>query len=501
MKITIPALVKKLLSTRRRIVGAAVIGVIALAIIIAARDSAVDDGAWAQVERGTFTVELVESGEILAVESEFVKAPRYSDLQIIDMVPEGTIVEEGDFLAQFDTTTLKDDLETMYDNLTRAEDELKQLELEQQQRMSEMESARKSAVYSREAAEMRLEQLKYESEVRREEARLEHQKELLRFEEEDKKIEARKISDELERHKSRMKVEQRLARVEGVEDYIEKFTLHAPIGGMVVYREIGGWNAPRQRVAIGDKPHAGEAIMSIPDLSSMKVVIKVNEFDVARLRVGQKAFIRLDAYEDTVYTAAVNDIAPIIEKGVREYWGRNPNDPEQIIAPTFEVTIILEKTRSLLKPGLTAQARIVVEEIAGVLSIPIGCVFEDDTGTTVVFTRKSFPNPVPVRLGKRNDRFAVVEQGLRAGDRVARTSPETGVHPLGRYAEMERRRSELEDLLAHIDTMTELGITGEVKEAPKANGSKPPQPELKSEMGTSGRQFTETIIIKNPEGK
>ena len=66
---------------------------------------------------------------------------------------------------------------------------------------------------------------------------------------------------------------------------------------------------------------------------------------------------------------------------------------------------------------------------------------------------------------------------------------------------MERRQSELDDLLAHIDTMTELGITGEVKEAPKANGSKPPQPELKSEMGTSGRQFTETIIIKNPEGK
>jgi len=98
-----------------------------------------------------------------------------------------------------------------------------------------------------------------------------------------------------------------------------------------------------------------------------------------------------------------------------------------------------------------------------------------------------------------------VEKGLQAGDRVSRTPPETGAHPLGWYAEMEQRQSELEDLLVHIDTMTELGITGEVKEAPKANGGKPPQPELKSEEGTSGKQvtgtITGTIIIKSPGGK
>ncbi|MFQ5770003.1 MAG: hypothetical protein ACE5HX_05670, partial [bacterium] len=60
---------------------------------------------WFDISKNDFTVDLIETGELKAIQSMFVKAPHEwrADLQIIDMVPEGIMVEKGDFLLQFDT--------------------------------------------------------------------------------------------------------------------------------------------------------------------------------------------------------------------------------------------------------------------------------------------------------------------------------------------------------------------------------------------------------------
>lgn len=90
--------------------------------------------AFAEVKKGTFEISVTNSGELLAEKSLDIKGPEIGqsnnqggnrqggymhamDLKIQDIIPEGTIVKEGDFIAQLDRTaysnTLKDETEAL----------------------------------------------------------------------------------------------------------------------------------------------------------------------------------------------------------------------------------------------------------------------------------------------------------------------------------------------------------------------------------------------------
>ncbi|MBT4484143.1 MAG: efflux RND transporter periplasmic adaptor subunit [Candidatus Latescibacteria bacterium] len=413
-----------------------------------------DEENWANVQQGEFIIDLVESGEIQAVNSMFVRAPREwrMDLQIIDMVPEGTIIKEGDFLVQFDTSTLDEELDKAIDKMKQAEADLKSIETQQASRMSKLERGIQIAIYSREAAELKVELLRFESVNIQEDARLNLQKELIRFKENEKNIKTQKIIDIAEWQKSSFRLEQAKSEVEHIKKRIDQLTLRAPISGMVVYNEVGGWNAPRYKASIGDKVRSGENVISIPDLSKIKMVVKVNEMDAGYLKKGQKAQLRLDAFDESIYHGSVSKVASLVEKS-RQYWQSSAK------APSFQVTIMIDEQDKKLKPGMTAQATIVLEKIPDAFFVPVGAIFELDDGSSVVYTRKSFPNTVPVKLGKQNDRFITIIEGLGEKDEVSLFAPTEEVHPLGWFVEMERLRTEFQEFLTHIETMNERGLT------------------------------------------
>ncbi|MBT7790628.1 MAG: hypothetical protein HN757_17320, partial [Calditrichaeota bacterium] len=81
------------------------------------------------------------------------------------------------------------------------------------------------------------------------------------------------------------------------------------------------------------------------------------------------------------------------------------------------------------RPGMTAQARIIIDEFSDVLYVPIGTVFENAEGSPIVFARQRFPNPVPVETGKRNERFIIVNTGVSEGDQICWIPPDQNVNP------------------------------------------------------------------------
>jgi len=447
------------------VVGAAIVILIIFLFLI--RGVKGEHSEWVQVNKGDFPVELMETGSIRAVNSSFVRAPHEwrSELQILDMAPEGIIVKKGDFLIQFDTSAYEEQLATAIENLEQEKAELLSVEKQQEMRMSGLEANIQMALYSKEAAEMSLEKLKFESEIRKKEARLGFKKSMLSFELTEQRIKSQKINDEIQHKRAVMRVEQAQRYVNDMEKRIEALTLLAPISGMVVYREIGGHGSPRHKIAIGDKPRPGRALISIPDLSKMEMVAQINEMDVARMKVGQKAVITLDAYVDDIFYGKVTDVAKLVEKKVDSWRRYRRSDSEPLVeVAAFLVTILIDGSDPKLKPGMTAQGKISLETIPDALYVPVESIFELEDSTQVVFTKRNYPEPTPVKVGKRNDRFIIIEEGLRQGDQVSRISPVEKAHPLGWLAEMERRKSERKELLADIDTMNELGIINDSKE-------------------------------------
>ncbi|MFC1693217.1 HlyD family secretion protein [Candidatus Latescibacterota bacterium] len=464
VRFVFPWILRSLKDRRIKYTAIGAIVLLVLFIFMAYSDSPVAERKWAEVQRGEFIIDILDSGQINSSNSVFIKSPMEwrMELQITDMVPEGTNVAKGDFLVKFDTSTLLEQLELQKDNLDQAIADLKRVEIEQFSRMSELESDLQMAVYSGEAAKMQLEQLKFESDIRKEEARLSYQKALLSYDGTEKQIEAQIINDAIEHRKATLNVEQTQTRIREIEGKIDELEIYSPISGMVVYQEIGGFGSPRHKVAVGDKPFPGQAVISIPDLSKIEFVALINEIDVAQVKPGQKAVLKLDAYEDTVFHGKVSNVAQLVEKKVEAWrWRRMMSTAQEPFdeVPTFQVSILLDGSDPKLKPGMTAQAKIFIEEIPDALYVPIGTVFENAEGSPIVFTRQSYPNQVPVETGKRNERFIIINTGVSEGNLVSWTSPDQNVHPIGWFAEMELRRTEQAELLVHIESMNEQGLT------------------------------------------
>ena len=431
------------------------IGIVVFSFAVFSSGGTKKESTWAPVRKGTFVIDLIESGDIRAVNSYQVQAPMEwrMELQITDMVKEGTHVKEGDYLAQFDTNVLQDLLATANDQLKAQEAEVLSSKTKQESQMSQFESDLKMAEYSREAAKLQLELLRFESEIRKEDSRLAYEKALISYDETQTKIRTQKIINDAEMRQVMQSLRHEQGDVKELKQRIENLTLHAPVSGMVVYNEVGGWRGtPKHKVAIGETVWPNMTVIIIPDLTRMESVIRVNEIDASKLEVGQTVFLRLEAFVDRMFQGRLYSIAPLADKA---------NSETETQIKDYEVIVRIDESDQILKPGMSARTRVVLEEIPDTIFVPIGAVFERN-GEPVVFTRKSYPNPVPVTLGKRSNQYIMITNSVTERDEIALTPPITDVYPLGWFAEMERRASEKDELLGHLDTMDENGVANRV---------------------------------------
>ncbi|MCE5252232.1 efflux RND transporter periplasmic adaptor subunit [bacterium] len=475
--------------------GGALVIIILLVTVISSRSSTVHEGHWIPVMKGNFPVDIVESGEIRAANSYYLSAPREwrMTLQITEMVPEGTVVKEGDVLVQFDASTLYTELDTAIDQFKAQEAQVLSVKTQQESVMSELESNLQMSEYSRDAAQLQLEQLKFESEVRKEDARLAFEIALIGYDETMTRISSQKIINESGYKIEQQRLNHYQEHVDNIKRRIDALTLRAPVSGMVVYNEIGGWrDMPLHKVAAGETVGPGMTVMYIPDLNEMESVIRVNEIDASKIKIGYKARLRLDAFIDRVFNGTVISIAPLADRA---------EETSQI--KDFEIVIRIEESDQLLKPGMSAKTRIIFEEIPDALYAPVGAVFELD-GKPVVFPQRTFPDPVPITTGKRNDRYIIVQGDIRQGDVISLSSPNPDAHPLGWFADIQRKSTELEELVDHLNTMSKENINKPV--IPK---TQEPDERIKAMAATlekAGCPLTAeqikmlTEALKSPEG-
>lgn len=109
----------------------------------------------------------------------------------------------------------------------------------------------------------------------------------------------------------------------------------------------------------------GPPIMVIADLSKMIVKTYVHEFDIGKIKVGQKAEIDIEAYPDDIFEGEVKEISP----------SGQPMD--NIIK--FEVMVMVTKAPKPLLPAMTADVDIIVDERDNVLQLPLEAVIRRDT--------------------------------------------------------------------------------------------------------------------------
>ncbi|MBN2450848.1 MAG: efflux RND transporter periplasmic adaptor subunit [Lentisphaeria bacterium] len=200
-------------------------------------------------------------------------------------------------------------------------------------------------------------------------------------------------------------------RLSQLKDNIGKCTIQARQPGLVVYPASPPWqNTGPLREGSEIRPR--QTIFKLPDLSHMMVVVKIHEAQIDAVSVGQKATVSVEALPGRAFTGEVTKKA-VMPSGQSRWL--NPELKE------FEVNIRIAEEDTALRPGITATVEILAERLENVLHVPIQSVATDEKGRHTVYRNDG--TAVPVTVGKRNQVFVAVAEGLSEGEAIRLTPP------------------------------------------------------------------------------
>jgi len=383
----------------------------------------------AVVGQNDFIVEIIEAGEVQASSERIITTPEtwLEQIQIIKLVPEGTVVKKGDFLAQFDVGTMDDELTLAKQQLEVAKADYQKFLAQDSLTMHNLQNNVKLNEYSLEQAKLQLEMQQFESDAVKEQARLQLKQAEIRLSQYQQQLASQKIIQANRKTQMLMKIRQNKSRIAERTEHINRLTILAPADGMVVYKDVGSWQS-RERLKEGYKARHGEGLMSVPDMSRMRIKFFANEMDRSLILPGQHAKIVLDAYPKVAFNGTVVSISRLAQN-VR--WNSKLKG--------FEVIVDVKEADKRLKPGMSAMVRIGLDSLKNVMIIPVGVVFEVD-GKPAVY-RKGRTKPTFITLGPRDDGHAVVEKGLKPGWKLSwhPLDPKLSVYGLAE----EKRRIQL----------------------------------------------------------
>jgi HlyD family secretion protein len=211
------------------------------------------------------------------------------------------------------------------------------------------------------------------------------------------------------------------ARIAQAQEALTYTTITSPIDGVVtrINAEVG------ELVVTGTMNNPGTVIMEVADLSQMLVVAQVDEADVGKLKVGQKATIHVDAFADREFAGVVDSIALA-------------HDVTYTMTKYFRTEILLDDTEEKLHSGLTAHVDIETRKHTDVLKLPTQAVLGREVDglplgirekSAEVDTSKTYATVVyryvdgkavvtPVKIGQSDLTHTIILSGISEQDKI-----------------------------------------------------------------------------------
>ncbi|MGX1742425.1 efflux RND transporter periplasmic adaptor subunit [Bosea sp. NPDC055353] len=169
------------------------------------------------------------------------------------------------------------------------------------------------------------------------------------------------------------------------------------------------WSAPRDGIVLersvsdGMKMAAGDSLFRLADISTIWVVADVPERELAAVRIGATATVRLRGRPGTSFEGQVSVIYPQIADATR----------------TAKVRVELANRDGILLPNMYADVEIGSGDEAPELVVPDSAVIDSGTRRIVILDRgEGRFEPREVRLGRRGDGIVAITEGVFEGDRV-----------------------------------------------------------------------------------
>jgi len=372
----------------------------------------------ARVRKGEFLISVKNTGDLRSSRSVILSVGRIPNPTIVRLAENGKPIRKGQVVVELDEATLEQTMLTRNTEARTVESEMVQLKATHRIQDEANGLSLMQADYNLERARLEASKAEILSEIEGAKNRIN----VTVFEGEKKGaqtvVEAANASQaaDLERlSRRKTKAERDVVRT---QEYLKRVKIYAPVDGIVSilpnYRS-GGFGRTPPPFKEGDRVWSGAPLAEIPDLSEMHVKMALDEVDRGRIQAGQEVRVRIDAVPDRDFRAEIEWISPVAEVIFRGFRNLEKQFPARAKLLTLD---------ERLRPGMTANAEVVIRSEPGSLLIPISASFTRDGKPVVWVQRGSTFVMREVEVGGRNDNDILIVSGVEEGDVVALEDPE-----------------------------------------------------------------------------
>ncbi len=378
-----------------------------LALLLAC--SSAKDAQRYEIKKGEFIAALNETGDLEAVKSRVITIPfigwKYgSSMNIIGLLDHGAQVSLGDSVAQIDESGVMKFLMEKQNRLEVERANLKKLLAQHRSRLKGLETELASAEASLNLNKIQLEKYKFESERKRKIKELEYERQMIQFNKTRKNYRLTRTILENELKIQELKIFRLENDIEDAYNALSQLTIRSPLNGIMQLLES---RRSRQMVKIGDELYQGQRFACIPDLSQMKVKSTVNETDIGKIGLGQRAEVRLDAFPSIPFEGEIIEIGRLSYK-----------KDEKSRTKVFDIVILLNESDPILKPGMTVRCEIFTAQLEDVYYVGSDCIIRENGKYYIVIQERGNNEKCEVKMGPRNNKFTVIYGDFREGQRV-----------------------------------------------------------------------------------
>lgn len=205
-------------------------------------------------------------------------------------------------------------------------------------------------------------------------------------------------------------------QLQAARDRLSYTQLKAPIDGVVLARNV----QPGEMVTPGVASMVdGKPLLVVAQMERLLVRTELNQIDVARLKLGAKVEVKVDALPGQTFEGEIFRIAAMAQKSERR------KESNLLVFPVDVVVDRQQKGADALRPGMIADITIGLDQKSNVLTVPLEAIVRQDGKTqlwkvTASATEKkeAADTAVDVVIGLQNERVAEVVSGIDEGSQI-----------------------------------------------------------------------------------
>jgi multidrug efflux pump subunit AcrA (membrane-fusion protein) len=404
------------LAKRRPAVTYTVSGFAVLAVLwlLAAPKAATNSDVITTPTRGQFLVTVTTSGELQAKNSINIMGPEGAraayiwQMKLTNIIPEGTVVKKGEFVAELDKSEITGKFKDSQLSVQKLDAQYLQTKLDSALALSQARDELVNLAYTEEEKRLAMEQSAYEAPAMRRQAEIEYERAQRGYEQAKKNYVTKTKQAIAKAQAAEADLLKERQKLELYQKTMQEFTIKAPADGMVIYARE--WNGKKK--VVGTTISSWDpTVATLPDLREMESITYISELDIQKIAVAQQVKIKLDADPNKVLTGSVTTVANIGEQ--------RPNSDSKV----FEVHIKVNESDTTLRPAMTTSNEILVARLDSALSVPLECVHTE--GSTTFVYKKNGRSVVKqeVKLGMINENATVILGGLDDKDELLLSVP------------------------------------------------------------------------------